>query len=77
MNNQTMTAEPPASNATAEARQLTAADRCDLCGARAWVEVVMKSGSLLFCAHHGRELRDSYSRTAIAVHDHTEDSFIP
>jgi len=34
---------------------LTAADRCDRCGAQAYVRVTMASGSeLLFCAHHGR-----------------------
>lgn len=35
---------------------LTAADRCDRCGAQAYVRVVLNSGlELLFCAHHGRE----------------------
>lgn len=33
---------------------LTAADRCDRCGAQAYIRVTMPSGSeLLFCAHHG------------------------
>ena len=41
----TMTAEP-----------LTAADRCDRCGAQAYVRVTLPAGhELLFCAHHGRE----------------------
>ncbi len=41
---------------TALAREvLTAADRCDRCGAQAYVRVVLSSGlELLFCAHHGR-----------------------
>ena len=35
---------------------LTAFDRCDRCGARAQVEVILPSGGeLLFCAHHGRQ----------------------
>ena len=35
---------------------LTAADRCDRCGAKAYVRVLLNSGGeLLFCAHHGRE----------------------
>jgi hypothetical protein len=35
---------------------LTAADRCDRCGAQALVRATMASGAeLLFCAHHGRE----------------------
>ena len=34
---------------------LTAADRCDRCGARAYIRVVLPGGGeLLFCAHHGR-----------------------
>jgi hypothetical protein len=34
---------------------LSASDRCDRCGARAYVRVVLpKGGELLFCAHHGR-----------------------
>ena len=32
---------------------LTAADRCDACGARAWVRVTMPTGGrLFFCGHH-------------------------
>jgi hypothetical protein len=35
---------------------LTAADRCDRCGAQAYVRVILASGlELIFCAHHGRE----------------------
>ncbi len=38
------------------ASPLTAADRCDRCGAQALVRATMVSGAeLLFCAHHGRE----------------------
>ncbi len=34
---------------------LTAADRCDRCGARAYIRVLLpRGGELLFCAHHGR-----------------------
>jgi hypothetical protein len=35
---------------------LTAADRCDRCGAQAYVRARLHGGGeLLFCAHHGRE----------------------
>jgi ribosomal protein L37E len=35
---------------------LTAADRCDRCGAQAYVRARLHAGGeLLFCAHHGRE----------------------
>jgi hypothetical protein len=41
----TSTAAPP---------HLTASDRCDRCGARAYLRVVLPGGGeLLFCAHHG------------------------
>ena len=34
---------------------LTATDRCDRCGARAYIRVTLPGGGeLLFCAHHGR-----------------------
>jgi hypothetical protein len=42
-------------NATATPTHLTVADRCDRCGARAYVRVTLPGGGeLLFCAHHGR-----------------------
>ncbi|MGH3516469.1 MAG: DUF7455 domain-containing protein, partial [Haloechinothrix sp.] len=35
---------------------LTAADRCDRCGAAAQVRAVLRTGGeLLFCAHHARK----------------------
>lgn len=36
--------------------QLTTIDRCDRCGAQAYVRVVLESsgGELLFCGHHAR-----------------------
>lgn len=34
---------------------LTAADRCDRCGAQAYVRVTLSAGELLFCAHHARQ----------------------
>jgi hypothetical protein len=38
------------------ASPLTAADRCDRCGAQAFIRATLASGSdLLFCAHHARE----------------------
>jgi hypothetical protein len=38
---------------TAAPGRLTAADRCDRCGAQAFVRTTMSSGhELLWCAHH-------------------------
>lgn len=36
--------------------ELTAADRCDRCGAAAQVRAILRTGGeLLFCGHHARE----------------------
>jgi hypothetical protein len=36
--------------------EMTAADRCDRCGAAARVRAILPSGGeLLFCGHHARE----------------------
>jgi hypothetical protein len=41
---------------TLTAEPLDVADRCDRCGAQAYVRVTMQAGGeLMFCAHHGRE----------------------
>lgn len=41
---------------TTLAPELTAADRCDRCGAQAYVRARLADGlELLFCAHHGRK----------------------
>lgn len=32
--------------------QLTALDRCDRCGAQAYVKIAGSTGELLFCGHH-------------------------
>jgi hypothetical protein len=49
---------------------LTAADRCDRCGAQAYVRAVMGSGfELLFCAHHWRDNEARLREVAIDIHD--------
>lgn len=46
-------------NATAT-RELIAADRCDKCGAQAYVRATLTSGGqLMFCAHHARAVEGS------------------
>jgi hypothetical protein len=50
---------------------LTALDRCDLCGAQAYVRVTLASGELLFCAHHGTEYKPKLIETALEWHDET------
>ena len=51
---------------------LTAADRCDRCGAQAYVRVILDGGGeLLFCAHHGREHADALRQVASDIQDET------
>ncbi len=50
-------------------RDLTSLDRCDLCGAKAWVRAVMKTSELLFCAHHASAHMDALTRSALFVQD--------
>ena len=51
---------------------LTASDRCDRCGAQAYLRVELASGGeLLFCAHHAREHGDRLKEIAVAVQDET------
>ncbi len=51
---------------------LTAADRCDRCGAQAYVRVTLVSGGeLLFCAHHAKEFRPALEAAGAHVHDET------
>ncbi|GAA0637896.1 hypothetical protein GCM10009547_47870 [Sporichthya brevicatena] len=51
---------------------LTAVDRCDRCGAQAYIRVVLSEGSdLLFCAHHGRQYELKLREIATEFHDET------
>lgn len=52
---------------------LTAEDRCDRCGAQAYVRVTLDGGStLLFCGHHFKEHEDRLRSVAIDVQDNTD-----
>jgi hypothetical protein len=58
---------------TLDVSPLTAADRCDRCGAQAYVRATMASGSeLLFCAHHWHENETALREIAGSIHDETE-----
>jgi hypothetical protein len=48
---------------------LSALDRCDSCGAQAYIRVTLNSGDLLFCAHHGNQFKDKLFPTALNWHD--------
>ncbi|HWE90272.1 MAG TPA: hypothetical protein VG317_12500 [Pseudonocardiaceae bacterium] len=48
--------------------ELTAADRCDRCGAAARVRAILPSGGeLLFCGHHAREHANRLQELAAEV----------
>ncbi|WIY84179.1 hypothetical protein [Propionimicrobium sp. PCR01-08-3] len=54
-------------------KPLTAADRCDRCGAQAYLRVTLASGGeLLFCAHHARMHSDKLKQVALQIHDETD-----
>ncbi|OFI38986.1 hypothetical protein BIU82_16150 [Arthrobacter sp. SW1] len=54
-------------------RTLTAADRCDRCGAQAYVRVVLETsgGELLFCGHHARAVEATLRPQTSEWHDET------
>lgn len=56
---------------TLERAALTVADRCDRCGAQAFIRAVFRSGELTFCGHHGRALQPAMEFVALFVHDAT------
>lgn len=52
---------------------LTAADRCDRCGAQAYLRVTLTSGGqLLFCGHHGKAHSAKLQQVALKIHDETD-----
>ena len=54
------------------ASPLTAADRCDRCGAQAYLRVVLASGGeLLICAPHGRKFEPELKKIAADIQDET------
>ena len=58
---------------TIEARDLDATDRCDRCGAQAYVRTVLGSGSeLLFCNHHWQQNEDRLREIAVSIHDESD-----
>ncbi|WP_234823443.1 hypothetical protein [Cutibacterium acnes] len=51
-----------------EHQALTTADRCDRCGAQAYVRITLRNGGeLLFCAHHARAHEDKLKQVALHI----------
>lgn len=64
--------EVQVTTAVAPSPQFTALDRCDRCGAQAYVRVELaRGGELLFCAHHSREHAEKLQQVAAAIQDET------
>jgi hypothetical protein len=53
-------------------RWLTPSDRCDRCGAQAYVVAVFDGGHLVFCVHHGRQYSAALEASAVLVHDESD-----
>ena len=53
-------------------RPLTASDRCDSCGAAAYVRAVVAGSELHFCAHHARKHEEKLKAISSTWHDETE-----
>ncbi|HET8970798.1 MAG TPA: hypothetical protein VFN19_07055 [Candidatus Nanopelagicales bacterium] len=52
---------------------MLATDRCDRCGAQAYVRVTLAAGGdLLFCAHHFREHEERLRPLAQHIQDETD-----
>ena len=50
-------------------RQLKISDRCDRCGAQAFVTVKMVAGELYFCGHHFNKYDEALSKVSFEVID--------
>ena len=51
---------------------LSVADRCDVCGAQAYVRASLPTGSLIFCGHHANAHRPALVAAGAALHDETD-----
>jgi hypothetical protein len=66
-----MTTTSTPDSATVVTYRLTAMDRCDSCGAQAYIAAEVNGSELLFCAHHGRKYEDKLRSMATTWHDET------
>jgi hypothetical protein len=59
--------------ALAPSSPMTAADRCDRCGAQAYVRVrLVSGGELLFCNHHAKKFDTELKKVAVQIIDESE-----
>ena len=59
-------------NVVLDSTPLNALDRCDRCGAQAYVRAVMANGfELLFCGHHAKKYQEGLANAATGIDDET------
>ena len=60
-------------NLVLDTTPLNSLDRCDRCGAQAYVRAVMANGfELLFCGHHAKKYQEGLANVATRIQDETE-----
>lgn len=57
---------------TLQQRVLKVSDRCDRCGAQAFVHIEFEKGSLMMCAHHFHRHEDKLRELAHAIIDESD-----
>jgi hypothetical protein len=58
---------------TMEQTPLNSLDRCDRCGAQAYVRALLVSGGeLTFCSHHGKEYAEGLKTVAARIQDESQ-----
>jgi hypothetical protein len=61
------------SQITMEQTPLNSLDRCDRCGAQAYVRAILVSGGqLLFCSHHATSYAEGLKPVAAVIQDESE-----
>ena len=60
-------------NVVLDSTPLNVLDRCDRCGAQAYVRAVMANGfELLFCGHHAKKYQEGLTNVASRIQDETD-----
>jgi len=65
------TLSTPAETTAVLEYRLSAMDRCDSCGAQAYIAAEVNGTEMLFCAHHGRKYEEKLRAIATSWHDET------
>jgi hypothetical protein len=63
----------PAATLSTPDTHLLRSDRCDRCGAQAFIRVQLPAGGeLLFCAHHGKQYEGKLRELSATIVDESE-----